>query len=284
MMRPHRSASANHRTNSDWLVWFNSARRQFCTFRRRYSEPYFSPRPNRAKPAPMSKLTHFTLCPFSRSIRILLGEIDLDVALAEETPWAWRPVFLQLNPSGDLPVLELDDRTVLAGAYAISEYVGEIATRAPIDDPMFNPFPGTPEDRAEVRRLVDWFHLKLWSEVTLDLLREKVWTRLRTDQLARGPDLELVRALRANLKYHLGYMSYLADNRRWLAGDDMSFADIAAAAHLSILDYLDEMPWDSSPLVRDWYVRMKSRPSVRPLLTDHVPGIAPPPHYVDLDF
>lgn len=232
----------------------------------------------------MSKLTHFPLCPFSRSIRIVLGEIDFAVTLADEQPWAWRPSFLQLNPSGDLPVLELDDATVLAGAYAISEYVGEIAARAPIDDRMFNPFPGMPEERAEVRRLVDWFHRKMWSEVTQDLVREKVWTRLRADLPARGPDLELLRALRANLKYHLGYISYLADNRRWLAGDDMSFADIAAAAHLSVIDYLAEIPWDTAPAVREWYVRMKSRPSARSLLADRMPGIEPPAHYGDLDF
>lgn len=232
----------------------------------------------------MAKLTHFPLCPFSRSVRIVLAEIDFAFTLAEEQPWAWRPSFLQLNPSGDLPVLELEDATILAGAYAISEYVGEIAASAPIDDRMFNPFPGSPEERAEVRRLVDWFHRKMWSEITQDFVREKVWTRLRTDQPARGPDLELLRALRANLKYHLSYMSYLADNRRWLAGDDMSFADIAGAAHLSVIDYLGEIDWDAAPAVREWYTRLKSRASVRPLLADRIAGITPPDHYPDLDF
>lgn len=232
----------------------------------------------------MSKLTHFPLCPFSRSVRILLGEIEFAFTLSEEPPWAWRPSFLQLNPSGDLPVLELEDSTILAGAYAISEYVGEIAARAPIDDRMFNPFPGTPEERAEVRRLVDWFHRKMWTEATQELVRDKVWNRMRTDRPAQSPDLELFRAIRANLKYHLSYMSYLVDNRRWLAGDDMSFADIAAAAHLSVIDYLGEINWEGAPAVREWYVRMKSRPAFRPVLDERLTGITPPLHYADLDF
>ncbi len=232
----------------------------------------------------MSKLTQFKLCPFSRGIRMLLAEIDLPFTLVEERPWDWRPEFLQLNPAGDLPVLELDDNTVISGSYAISEYVGEIARRAPLDDRIFDPFPGPPEERAEVRRLTDWFHRKLEREVSHDLIAEKLWTRLRSDLPSRGPDLELMRALRANLRYHMSYVNYLVDQRRWLAGDEMSFADIAAAAHLSVLDYLDEIPWNDYPATRQWYVRLKSRPSFRPLLADRVPGVAPPLHYADLDF
>lgn len=231
----------------------------------------------------MAKLTHFTLCPFSRSIRLLLSETDFSMTLSEEQPWAWRPVFLQLNPSGDLPVLELADATVLAGAYAISEYIGEVARSAPPDDRMFDPFPGRSEERAEVRRLVDWFHRKLWNEVTHDLVREKIWARLRFDQAGHAPDPELQRALRVNLRYHMSYVSYLVDERRWLAGDSLTFADMAAAAHLSVIDYLNEVGWETFPAAHSWYIRMKSRPAFRALLTDRVPGIAPPPHYAELD-
>ncbi len=232
----------------------------------------------------MSKLTHFRFCPFSRSVRILLAELDMAADLAEELPWAWRPAFLALNPSGDLPVLELRDGVVVSGAYAISEYLGEMVRHAPLEDRLKDPFPGHAEDRAEVRRLVDWFHRKLDAEVTRELLREKLHKRMRQEQPAGPPDAELLRALRANLRYHMSYIGYLVDQRRWLAGDDLSFADFAAAAHLSLLDYLDEIAWDNVPAVRQWYVRIKSRPSFRPLLADRVPGLPPPLHYSDLDF
>ena len=206
------------------------------------------------------------------------------VTLAEELPWAWRPAFLALNPSGDLPVLELDGGLVLSGAYAISEYLGEMVRRGEPEDRLRDPFPGSDEDRAEVRRLVDWFHRKLAGEVTREMLREKVEGRLRPELARQQPDAALLRALRANLRYHLSYVAHLADQRRWLAGDEMSFADLAAAGHLSCLDYLDEVPWDGFPSARDWYVRVKSRPCFRPLLADRLVGIAAPKHYDNLDF
>lgn len=232
----------------------------------------------------MSKLTHFPLCPFSRSVRLLLAELDMTVTLAEEKPWAWRPQFMALNPSGDLPVLELEDGLVVAGAYAISEYLGEMARSAPPDERLTDPFPGNSEDRAEVRRLVDWFHRKLDVEVTRELLSEKLYARLIPERSAQAPNLELMRALRGNLRYHMSYVSYLADQRRWLAGDDMSFADLAAAGHISALDYLGEIPWEGYPAAHQWYVRLKSRTAFRSLLADRIAGVAPPKHYADLDF
>lgn len=232
----------------------------------------------------MARLTHFTLCPFSRSIRLALGEMDIRFELSEELPWTWRPAFLALNPAGSLPVLELGDGLVVSGTYAISEYLGDLSRRTAPEDRTIDLFPGSDEDRAEVRRLVDWFHRKLEIEVSRDLLREKVEARLRPELSRSRPDTELMRALRANLRYHMSYIAYLADQRRWLAGDALSFADLAAAGHLSCLDYLDEVPWDSYPAARDWYVRLKSRPSFRALLLGRLTGIAPPSHYDNLDF
>ena len=232
----------------------------------------------------MSTLTHFRVCPFSRSVRLALAELSFPFTLAEERPWEYRPQFLALNPSGDLPVLRLDDGLVLAGSYAISEYLGEMVRRGPVEERLLDLFPGSGEDRAEVRRLVDWFHGKLDREVTREMLRERLHSRLRPELAGQPPDAEMVRALRANLKYHLSYVAWLADNRRWLAGDELSFADMAAAAHLSCLDYLGEVPWEAHPSAKTWYQRMKSRPSFRPLLADRVPGVPPPLHYGDLDF
>jgi glutathione S-transferase len=231
----------------------------------------------------MHKLWHFRLCPFSRSIRLALSETGTLFTLVEERPWEWRPEFLSRNPAGEVPVLELADGPVICGAYAISEFLADDGRR--ISDASRTPslFPGNREDRAEARRLVDWFHGKLHREVTREMLYEKVYARFSNAPEHR-PDTDLLRALRVNLQYHLSYIGFLAYQRRWLAGDDLSFADLAAASHLSCLDYLAEVPWDEHPGVKEWYMRMKSRPALRALLAERVPGTPPPVHYTELDF
>jgi glutathione S-transferase len=231
----------------------------------------------------MHKLTHFRLCPFSRAIRIALAELDMEVELSEERPWEWRAEFLALNPAGELPVLQIADGPTLCGVYAISEYLGEATPEDPDDERILPLFPGTREERAEVRRLVDWFNGKFHREVTHELLAEKVYARL---QPAAGltPDADILRAIRSNLRYHMSYVDHLADRRRWLAGDELSFADLAAAAHVSSVDYLGEVPWDEFETAKVWYARLKSRRAFRSILADRVPGATPATHYANLDF
>lgn len=233
------------------------------------------------------KLTHFRLCPLSRSIRLAFAELGLEPMLVEERPWEMRSAFLAMNPAGELPILELPGSTLLCGAYSISEFLAEKSMASEVDERAVRLFPGTVEDRAEVRRLIDWFHGKLNREVTQALLAEKVYGRYAggpAQQTHGAPNVERLRALRANLRYHLGYISFLSDQRRWLAGDEMSFCDLAAAAHLSVIDYLGEVPWDDFSQAKSWYVRLKSRRSFQSLLADRMPGLPPPLAYTDLDF
>lgn len=232
----------------------------------------------------IGKLTHYKLCPRSRSIRLAFGECGLEALLAEETPWELRQSFLAKNPAGELPVLDLENGQTLCGAYSISEFIADEMSAAPPPGTsrLAELFPGNRDERAEVRRLVDWFHGKFDREVTRELLFEKLYQRMRSNGAA--PDPEMLRAVRANLRYHLSYISYLSDMRRWLAGDELSFADLAAAAHVSIVDYLGEVPWAEFPPAKSWYQRIKSRPSFRCLLADRLPGTPPPASYADLDF
>ncbi len=232
----------------------------------------------------MLRLRHFPLCPFSRSIRLALLEINLPHELVAEAADAAVPGARGLELPADLPTLELEEGGVVAGAYAISEYFDELAERGVLDARGPRLFPGSIEDRAEVRRLVDWFHRRLDREVTQPLLAAKAWPRLVSGAPAGAPSSSGLRTAHVNLRRHLDYIGYLADTRRWLAGDAPSFADLAAAAHLSSLDYLAEVPWEDAPSARNWYARVKSRPSFRPLLADRLPALLPPAHYADLDF
>jgi glutathione S-transferase len=231
------------------------------------------------------RLTQYRLCPRSRSVRLALAEYGIEVQLLDENPWEWRKGFLAKNPAGEMPVLEYDHGLTLCGAYSISEFIAEepIPSATLLSSPPPALIPGNREDRSEVRRLIDWYHGKFDREVTRELLNEKIYESMRPSGGA-APDAGILRAVRANLRYHLSYTGYLADTRRWLAGDDLSFADFAAAAHISTVDYLGEMPWNEYPAVKIWYQRVKSRPSFRTLLSDRVPGAAPPLAYSNLDF
>jgi glutathione S-transferase len=243
------------------------------------------PSPNALNPAgDMHRLTHFRLCPFSRSIRLLMAELKLEAELGEEHPWDLSRGFLELNPAGDLPVLELDGGPVVAGVYAISEYLAEMVDGHLYERSTAPIIPGNRIERAEIRRLIDWFHRKLYGEVTSHILEERFYGALRPGR-SHAPDLELLKLVRQNLRYHLSYISFLSEQRNWLGGEQLSFADLAAAAHLSTADYLGEIVWEEGQAVKGWYARLKSRPSMRAILAERVPGAPlPPSHYADPDF
>jgi glutathione S-transferase len=221
----------------------------------------------------MLRLHHFPLCPFSRKVRVVLREKELDAALEVTEPWQCGDELSALNPAAEVPVLVDDDRVVVDSG-AICEYLEE--TR-----PEPRLLGVEPVDRAEVRRLVAWFDLKFLREVTDLIWREKV-LKFVIDRAT--PDSAAVRAGVANLHAHLSYVAFLFEQRNWLAGDHISLADVAAGAQLSVLDYLGDVPWDAHPGAKLWYARLKSRPSFRPLLADRVPCLKPAAHYDDLDF
>lgn len=222
----------------------------------------------------MRLLYNLPLSPFCREVRLVLAEKKLEASLVGSEAWADGEAFLELSPAGTVPVLIEDDGTAIPERGAIVEYLEEAYPNPSL-------IPGGPRARAEVRRLVAWFDVKFAAEVSTPVLYEKIDKR----ELGLGaPDMTGVREALGRINGHLAYIGRLVEARRWLAGEDVSLADIAAAAHLSCLDFLGDVPWRNHPEAKEWYVRIKSRPSFRPLLSDLVPGLPPPRHYADLDF
>ena len=222
----------------------------------------------------MRILHHLWLSPECRKVRIVLREKNIEFELRVEKVWERRPPFLALNPAGEVPVLVEPDGTALSDGTAICEFLDEINPEPPL-------FARHPVERAEVRRLVAWFDRKFNHEVTENLVGEKVMKRF----LGLGaPRSRAIRAGLTNIHAHLDYIAYLIERRKWLAGEQLSLADFAAVAHLSAVDYLGDVPWDQHEGAKDWYARIKSRPSLRPLLADHIPGVTPPKHYKNLEF
>jgi glutathione S-transferase len=228
----------------------------------------------------MAKLLHFPVDPFCRRIRISLGEYGSGAELIEERPWENRASFVALSPGGILPVFIDDDGAAAVGIEAVSEYLDE--TRASAATTLIGV---TAAERAETRRLVAWFDGKFHAEVSGPVLTEKVIRRfLPRDAGGGAPDMARVRRGLSMVRQHLDYIGQLAETRNWLAGDRLTAADLAAAAHVSALDYLGDLPWQENASAKAWYQRIKCRPSFRPLLADHIRGMPPPRIYADLDF
>ncbi len=222
----------------------------------------------------MRVLYHLPLSPFARKVRLVLAERRLPFELRVEKVWDRRPEYLELNAACTVPTLVEDNGLVIPDSAVICEYLEEAypdMTLLGLNMP----------ERVETRRLVKWFDEKFFAEVTRNL----VWEKNMKQALHLGaPEAGALRAGYANLKQHLLYIGWLAEHRRWLAGENLSLADFAAAAQLSSLDFIGDVDWTVSPAAKDWYARMKSRPAFRAVLADRINGQAPPPHYADLDF
>ncbi|KAA5606073.1 glutathione S-transferase family protein [Roseospira marina] len=222
----------------------------------------------------MRILYHHWLYPGARLARLVLGEKGLDVSLRPVTPWVRDEAFLALNPAGEVPVLVEPTGAVVAGATAVCEYLDEVHA----DPPLL----GTDAlARAEVRRLVCWFGEVFRRDVTEPLACEKLLNRVMG---GGAPDSRALRAGRTNIHMHLEYIAWLTQSNRFLTGPRPTLADLMAGAHLSLVDYAGDVPWDDHPAAKEWYMLLKCRPCFRPLLTDHEPGLRPAPQYADLDF
>ena len=226
----------------------------------------------------MWQVFQFPLCPFSRKVRLLLSEKGIAYELWRENPWELREEFTGLNPAMRTPVLRnqaggAGRDIVLVDSRAICEYFEETVEQMP----MIN---GTVVGRAEIRRLVALFDENFYYDVTAPLLNEKMRKRLITRQ---PPDSRAIREAMKMAHGHLDYMDYLIDTRPWLAGSTMSMADLAAAAQISVADYLGGIDWSGHEQTRGWYAVFKSRPSFRPLLSERMEVIQPPAHYADID-
>ena len=221
----------------------------------------------------MYSLYHAPLSPFCRKVRLVLAEKKIEVKLIEERYWERDTDFLRRNPAGKVPILRANGKN-MPESQAICEWI-----EAKHPDPVL--MPEDADAAYEVRRLCAWFDDAFFDQVTSNLLYERVNKKV---QGAGYPDSAKVKAGAKAVKFHLDYMAWLLEKRRWLAGDVMTLADFAAASHLSALDYTSDVDWARHDVVKEWYAKIKSRPAFRGILSDVVPGFLPPPHYSDLDF
>lgn len=205
----------------------------------------------------------------------MLGEKGIAYDLVTEYPWEQRPGFRDVSATGRTPAIHDATRDILlSDSVAICEYFEETEPAKPL-------FSGSATLRAEIRRIVAWFDSKFYAEVGAPLLQEKMIKRLFFRQ---SPDATLLRHAMRAANDHMDVLGSLLDHHRWLTGTTLTMADFAAAAHISVVDYLGGIDWAGHDGVRDWYAAMKSRPSFRPLLDERMGALLPPAQYADVNF
>jgi glutathione S-transferase len=213
----------------------------------------------------MRRLTHLMMSPPSRFVRLLIGEkrLTCDATNAEDM-FAHLPVFTDL------------DGTKCEGLWAIVDHL----------EGSYPDHPMVPEDanqRGETLRLLDWALGPFQENVTRRIVYEKAAQKFTGAPARRAPDMEVIRMGRDMLRTALTQLGEAAERNGYLVSRDCTMGDLAVAAHLSALDYFGEVPWKDFSAAAEWYLRIKSRPSFRTLLSDRLPGQPPVSYYAELD-
>lgn len=221
----------------------------------------------------MVLLVHSSILPQCRKIRILMAEKKILFVLKEENPWALSKEIMKVNPAGELPIF-IYDGNIVSGNYAITEFLEETYTQNRL-------ISGNNKQRSEIRRLTDWFDNKFHREVFQYIVGEKIYKRF---SLQQPPEAKRVQIGANNLRFHMEYIDWIVERNGYLTENGFSLADISAAAQLSVIDYLGDVPWENYQNVKLWYSKVKSRQSFKEILNDRIKGIYPPAHYTDLDF
>jgi len=221
----------------------------------------------------MITLYHYYLCSSSRYIRLILEEHKISYQTQLENYWKPQNDFLELNPAGHLPVLVNEENFPVIGANACVEYIKDLELRS-------NFFVDNYKEKAEINRLVHWFEVIFKKEVFDPIIYEKVYSRI-VENIT--PNSENIRAALQNLDFHIQYFNYLLNNKNYFIKDELTYLDFLAAANFSVLDYLGLLNLKNHDNIREWYFKLKSRPSFRTLLKDQIVGLNPHENYKNMD-
>ena len=221
----------------------------------------------------MITLHHYYLCSSSRYIRLILEEHKITYSTQLENYWKPQKDFLKLNPAGYLPVILNKENFPIVGANACLEYIKDLNLKPDL-------FVDSYKDKAEIYRLHHWFDTIFKKEVLDPIIYEKVFSRIVENIV---PNSENIRAALQNLDFHSKYFNYLLYNKNYFIKDKLTYLDLLAAANLSVLDYLGLLNLKTNKNVKEWYLKIKSRPSFKTLLKDQIVGLNPHENYKSID-
>jgi glutathione S-transferase len=192
--------------------------------------------------------------PNPRAVRMFIAEKGIDVPLVQVDLMGGenrRAEYMQKNPAGQLPCLELDDGTHLAEITAICEYLEEKHPQPPL-------IGATPEERAETRMWVRRIDLNI-LEPLANGFRYAEGLPLFEDRIHVIP--HAADDLKAIAQERLAWLDELASGRDWICGDRFTLADITLFAFLDFGRAVGQTVDPKCGWVTGWFERVAKRPS-----------------------
>ena len=164
-----------------------------------------------------------------------------------------RGPYLERNPAGQLPSLELDDGTLLGETVAICEYLEEKHPKPAL-------IGSTPEERAETRMWQRRVELNI-TEHLYNGFRYAEGLMLFKDRMPTVP--EAAEGLKGIARKRLQWLDPLLAGKKFLAGDRFTLADIIL---FSAIDFGGTVGQGLDPNLKNvgaWYARVSERPSAK---------------------
>jgi len=200
------------------------------------------------------KLYDSKIAPNPRRVRIFLAEkgievptVQVDIATGENR----KPPYIDKNPLGGTPMLELDDGTCIAETVAICRYFEEIQPNPPLL--------GTDaKDRALVEMWQRRMELELFRHVTGCFQNTHDFFKGRIEQVPAFGEV-CRKAARARLAWLDGDLG----GRPFIAGERYTIADITALCAIDFGRVVDiRIAPEQKNLLR-WHESVSSRPSAK---------------------
>ncbi len=186
---------------------------------------------------------------FAAERGITLDTIEVDLMAGENR----QGPYLEKNPSGGLPCLELDDGSYLSEITAICEYLDEVSP----GDPLMG---STPEQRAEARMWTRRVDLYICEPMT-NGFRYGEGLAMFKDRMTTLP--EAAEGLKRVASERLTWLNGLMEGKQYICGDRLTLADILLSCFLRFAKTVGQPLDESNANLVAWAERMDGRESAK---------------------